>query len=140
MGVRIFFDAEPSCAQGALGSLEIAWFCEQVSHPLEHQCGNAVAGWRCIVGKRFGTMYEGLVIVRGKEETAGVGIRKMHEHDFEELTCEFELCAVESCLLQLEDSVDEEYVVVEVRVKMCEPVLAVREQLAVAPDLAVDES
>ena len=67
------------------------------------------------------------MIVRGKEESASNGIHKMLEHDFEELTCEFELCAVESRLLQLEYGVDEEYVVVEVRVKMCTPVLVSRQ-------------
>src|SRR5262249_13695510 len=109
-------------------------------HALQDECGNAVACRRGIVSKGFGAMHEGLMIVRSEEESAGAGVREMQKDGLEELTCEFELCAVESGLLQLEDGIDEEYVVVEVRVKMCAPVFAGRQELPIGPELVVNES
>src|SRR5512142_680483 len=112
MSMRVFFDTEPSCTQRTLRRLQVAWLGQQVSQSLEHQCGNTVSGRSRVIREGFGTMNEGLVIVRSEVEAAGSLVHKMVEHDPCELTCEFELCAVEPHLLQLEDRVDEEYVVV----------------------------
>ena len=127
MSMRVLFETEPGCTQRPLGRLQVAWLGQQVSQSLEHQSGNAVSGRSRVICKGFGTINEGLVIVRSEVETAGSRVHKMVEHDPCELTCEFELCAVEPHLLKLEDRVDEEYVVVEVRAKMCDSVLVGRQ-------------
>src|SRR5262249_34883440 len=78
-------------------------------------------------------------VVRGEVEAAVLAILEVCEQHFRELDGECEIRASPATLQQLEHSVEEEGVVVEIGREACAPVLVRREQSTVLPECAADE-
>ena len=136
MGLWIAFQQGPRCLQYPLGGVEVARFAQQgPSRPRARAATPLPEGDRVVL-EGLRTVQQRFVIVGGEVEATRFGVLEVLEQDLGQVDGEGQVGAAPAGFEQVEQSGQQEGVVVEIRRKAGASILVHGEQPARCPSLA----
>ena len=132
-------NSPPRGLEGALGGIQVGQLAQQVSKAAQHGSRDAVARRHGFIAEGLAAVNELLMILRGEEKSAAIGIFELIEQHVCQLARECQVAAAPTGLQQLQQGIRQEGVVIEIRGQVRAAILVSREQAAVAPQIVMHE-